>query len=472
MQCAKAIGDRYLPGGRRRKRMTFPERVPRSWRQWLALGSVGVLAACGGSSVADGTGPGTKPDSTQNPNPGGTVQRGTITVQLAFDPGDVGTATTAGVTLAGIPVTLLWVGTAEAPRTATTDANGIARFEGLLQGSYAASVKRTLSAAELARLPETQRDAALFAGGVSSALDAGARITLTLPLVAARRGGLMISEIFSYNGEGSGNTLYNFGDYIEIYNNGDTTAYLDGLLLSFSAGPSIHSYSYSTCAYNAQWRLDANHWWTTLILGFPGSGRDYPVPPGEGRVVAMDAINHTVATGSSSFPDLSRAQFEQYMSDADTDNPTATNMLRILGSTGILGRGYRNASGMSLALLRPVDASRWITSEYQAEYNPVPGAPPARQTFTGLPATELIDVMSMAGDPVFLNAFGLENSCSPWIAPQLDLGVANIHRYSIPQAIRRKSLGLNAQGKEVLQRTRNSNRDFEYGPLLRRTLNR
>ena len=472
MRRARATGDRSRPRDRTGDVITMNARFRRSWRQWLALGSVGVLAACGGSSVADGTGPGTKPDSTQNPNPGGTVQRGTITVQLAFDPGDVGTATTAGVTLAGIPVTLLWVGTAEAPRTATTDANGIARFEGLLQGSYAASVKRTLSAAELARLPETQRDAALFAGGVSSALDAGARITLTLPLVAARRGGLMISEIFSYNGEGSGNTLYNFGDYIEIYNNGDTTAYLDGLLLSFSAGPSIHSYSYSTCAYNAQWRLDANHWWTRAILGFPGSGRDFPVPPGEGRVIAVDAINHSTATGLATYPDLSRATFEQVMSDADTDNPASANMIRVLAGTGALGRGYINSSNHSYALLRPVDPSRWITSEYQAEYNPVPGAPPARLTLTGLPTNEIIDVMSFAGDPVFTKAFGLASSCTPWLAPQLDLGTADIHRYSIPQAIRRKSLGLNAQGKEVLQRTRNSNRDFEYGPLLRRTLNK
>lgn len=89
--------------------------------------------ACGGGSVSDGTGPVVPPVDTTTP-PGGTVQRGTITVRVAFDPADVNVASAVGLSTAGFTVRLTRSLSTDPVRTATTGADGSARFENLLEG--------------------------------------------------------------------------------------------------------------------------------------------------------------------------------------------------------------------------------------------------------------------------------------------------------------------------------------------------
>jgi hypothetical protein len=224
---------------------------------------------------------------------------------------------------------------------------------------------------------------------------------------------------------------------------------------------------------STKFRLDNTRLWVVQIWRFPGSGRSFPVPPGDGRVIAMDAIDHLAASGQPAYADLSRAHFEQYMSDADTDNPGAANMERVLiSSTGIFGRGFNSGSNTTYALLLPTDSSQWSGDWMRFEFTPVPGAALDSTHFTGLPAESVLDVFSYAGDPVHQATFGLPMPCDPWIGSAFDGGVAAYHSYSNPDVIRRKSLGFDANGRETLQRTRNSARDLEYGPKLQRSLNR
>jgi len=434
----------------------------------LTLGALST--ACGGGSVTDRTGP-----DTTNTNPGGgggggggTVQRGSISVQVTLDPADAAVATAAGVTVAGLPVTLVTLGANEAVRTATTDASGTARFTGLLEGAYAAGVTRTLTSAEMARLPEGERDASVFAGGANTILSPGTSTSLSFALLAARRGGLVISEVWSYNGPP---VAYGFGDYVEIFNNGDTTVYLDGLLLAYSNGV-IHTDNIAPCSESAKFRQDGGPFWARQIWGFPGAGRDYPIAAGEAKVIAMDAINHRLASGQTQYQDLSSAQFEQYLSDADTDNPSAANMVRLrVEGTGAFGRGFPNSTQRSLALMRKVASNTWTTDLMQGAGLNAQGN---RTTFTmtGLPANAILDVFSWATDPTFSATFGLSRSCAPWTSNALDRGVAEIHLFERAEALRRRSLGIGSNGREILQDTRNSARDIEYGAPLRRSLNR
>ena len=165
-----------------------------------------ALVACAGKGVTDSTTPPVVPDTTTTP--GGTVQRTSLTVRVQVDPADAALASTAGVTVAGLAVRLSRAGVNEAPRVATTDANGAVRFDALLDGQYTASVERALSAGELARLAPTDRDASIFAGGSTTVVSPPNAPTTTLSLVAARRGSLVISEFFNYYGSP---TIYNWG---------------------------------------------------------------------------------------------------------------------------------------------------------------------------------------------------------------------------------------------------------------------
>ena len=111
------------------------DRVQRPWRSAAyCLPRVAsfflALVACGGGGVSDGsTGPGGVPgDST----PGGTVQRGSLAVQVSFAPEDAPLASAASVSTAGVAVNIQRKGSTEAARTAVGEVllmNGVDHVE-------------------------------------------------------------------------------------------------------------------------------------------------------------------------------------------------------------------------------------------------------------------------------------------------------------------------------------------------------
>lgn len=142
-----------------------------------------VSAACGHGIVTDATSLTIPPTDSTKP-PTGTVQRATLTVHVSIDLGDLALANTAGVTTAGLTVRLTNGSPTFAPRTLTTDASGTVRFENLLDGVYQVTTDRTLSAAELARLAPSDRDASIFAGGVGAVVTPPAPSGKEITLVA------------------------------------------------------------------------------------------------------------------------------------------------------------------------------------------------------------------------------------------------------------------------------------------------
>ena len=437
----------------------------------IALGT-----ACGGKGVTDSTSPPVKPDTT----PVQTVQRTSFTVHVTVDPADATIAGTAGVGVNGLTVRLTKAGATDAPLTAVTDATGTVRFDGLLDGAYTASVERTLSPAELSRLAPADREASTFAGGVTAAVSPPVAANASVALVAARRGSLVISEIFQYIGDP---IPYNFGFYFEVFNNSDTTVDLDGMYVGRTSFNLMHADVIAPCdapPYRSA-RLDSTRLWVVDGLRFPGSGTQYPVRPGEAKVIATDALDHRVASGSSNFPNLSAAQFEQVASDADTDNPTADNMLIAFNTkvgTG-LGRGLRVSGPGAIALIRPTA----LTRVQQAVLDPVnqqngAGVPFQPTTIWGIAREDVIDVFSEDYSPgykAYLATTTVRYTlCQPFLARAFDLAPAEVVDPSYrPGAVRRRSLGRTADGREILMRTRTSARDLEVTTnLLQRSLNK
>lgn len=436
-------------------------------RHALAAGLlVCALAACQGAISELDPPPAPPGDGTKPPT---TVQRASITVNVSIDPGDADIASRAQLSLAGATVRVVRVGSGEPERAGTLDPTGTVRLDSLLEGRYAISVDRVLSNTELARLEPSQRDAAVFAGGAQVNLAPPSPQTVSLSLVASRRGSLIISELFAYRPDGP--NFYSFGNYLEVYNNADTTVYLDGVLL-FRTTSMLHSASPMTCARSQAFRTDRNVLWSRLVWAFPGSGRDFPLPPGTAKVVAMDAIDHRTASPLTQQVDLSRADFEEIGNEADTDNPFAANLVRVQASPGALGRGYPLETRRSFGLARPSarnrlqpDVIEW--SERGQDY---------KVELYGIPQDDVLDVVSTTYTPQERAALeavvGPVIDCDPWLADTFERAVAQIPMGNRPEAVARKSLGRTSAGVEILQRTRTSARDFEYVTPLRRSLNR
>lgn len=428
--------------------------------------------SCGGGTVSDETvGPGPKPDTTTTGNPG-TVQRSSITVRVVIDPADAAIAMTAGVTPAAASVRLTRVGGTEPARTMNTGSDGRAVFTGLLEGTYELTVERRLSASELAQLPPGDRDASVFAAGTQLFLSPPANRETELAMVPTRRGSLIYSEIFPFNIGPESNVGYGFGTYVEVYNNSDTTAYLDGMLIGRTPLSLHYGFSQYPCeTVNVTQRLDSSGVAVLLIHGFPGTGRDYPVLPGEAKVIAMDALDHNAARPNAGQLDLSNAAFEQIGSDADIDNPFVPNMVRVLAGAGIFGRGYaEQPTPRAYVLALPIA----FESLRKVQLTSTTGANGGGDKYDAwvIPREKIIDVMGVDATPAAIaqSTQGGVRWCSPWLSPVFERAPANMMDTRLRKAIARKSLGRTADGREILQRTRTSARDFEYAEPLRRSL--
>ena len=79
--------------------------------------------------------------------------------------------------------------------------------------------------------------------------------------------------------------------YVEIANNSDEVQYLDGILL---ADPLANQKAKSAWQETYPDKYNGGQ---GSVLAFPGSGKDYPLLPGQSVVVADQAMNHKLAYG-------------------------------------------------------------------------------------------------------------------------------------------------------------------------------
>jgi hypothetical protein len=207
-------------------------------------------------------------------------------------------------------------------RTGVTDDNGRLGFDSLLTGDYAVSALRLLDAGERARLPGEANDVEGLAGSAAVAVAAGGS-TFTIGAVAGRRGSLIISEYWFPASLLGIQSFYPWGGYLELYNNSDTTIYLDRKLVG-AASVGFYDFPNFPCSRYEPWQDDAQGLWTQIVYQFPGSGRQYPLPPGRAAVVATDAIDHRVVLAGAE--DLSHADFEFF---GGPDNPNAPNLVNV-----------------------------------------------------------------------------------------------------------------------------------------------
>ncbi len=133
---------------------------------------------------------------------------------------------------------------------------------------------------------------------------------------------LVISEIYACGPPKAG--LYFHDKYIEIFNNSDEVQYLDSLLVM---------QVYANVSLGFSYVNDSSFVHSKNIWMFPGTGRDYPIKPGQFVVAAGDAIDHRINAPYS--VDLSKVSFEFYKKDApDIDNKNIPNMIMFYQSAG------------------------------------------------------------------------------------------------------------------------------------------
>ena len=155
-----------------------------------------------------------------------------------------------------------------------------------------------------------------------SASSTAAADPLALSVYVAQSG-LVISEIFFTGTLTAEGKQYSDDQYFKVANNSDTTMYLDGVGFAESAFLTVDKQDYKPNIMDEAVSVDA-------LYIFPGSGKDYPIKPGQEVIVAVNAVNHKEYNPLSF--DLSKADFEIYDESSnpkftDTQNPDVPDMV-------------------------------------------------------------------------------------------------------------------------------------------------
>ncbi|MEK9499386.1 hypothetical protein [Gaopeijia maritima] len=382
-----------------------------------------------------------------------------LTVRLVLDP-------ELGLTPAdfgwddGVPdaeVTLIRVRDVEPIvfQNGATDDLGMSRFDGLQRGVHWIAAERTLSESEAAALgPEWP--VAMLTGATKARAEPGAEVEILLRPPSP--GGLVISEVAQQTPLVYGGTPHRAA-YLEIYNNGPGTQFLDGMLLS-KVYRTYRDYSASRgnrpCWQTEPMRVDPEGLWTDRVLRFPGIGTDHPVAPGQAVVVAVSATDHRDV--DPTMHDLTEADFEvRPVNLALADNPAAPDLEDVGPEPFVHNLFFSNHGQWSLA--EPTALASLPHIPDPADIKEVPWE------FLRLPTDLIVDVTHIWWD----NAYGVglltpNSICLHPTNPSFDAlpgGFAD--GFQIPNSAQRRVVTAR-DGRRVLLDTNASATDFRMRP--------
>lgn len=377
-------------------------------------------------------------------------QSSTVNLTFVVDAEDAAAAQTLGWS-AGIPnveVTFQRADSSATPRTFVSDASGKISISDVADNDYEVSARRLLSASDLTKLAGSSDAIGFLTDTVVRVTSTGR--TLTIRPHASRRRGLIISE-WSFHGKFTpGAGTYSSGGFLELYNNADTTVYLDGLLLLDALNLQFENPPNSTCASISPWTNDASGVWARTLASFPGSGKQFPVTAGTTAVIATDAINHSAF--SSDLVNLTGANFE-FIGPADVDNPAVPNMVDMSNRSAQSTHGinFGSSLGGATVLVSRMDVALATRSLL-----------PDGTEWLKFPREKILDVM------IWRSAFVLDPSrgltpCPALVNAVFDRGfgfISDAKSDVYTRSITRKtftSLG----NRIVLQHTRSSSNDFK-----------
>lgn len=321
----------------------------------------------------------------------------------------------------------------------TTDDQGVVALDSIPTGRYVASVTRLLD--------EGERQAAAEAGAMAFMGSRGFRpesieISEDILVHTSERGALVITE-FAFAVLTEDDRSYTPGGYIELYNNADSTIYLDGKVIARAFGI-LYDFPNRPCSMFEHLRADSRGIYAAAFEMFPGSGNEYALSAGQTALIAVDAIDHRPFTPHGF--DLSGADFE-FRGAGDVDNPAVPNMINIGLRQGTpYGLAWPAGSG-EVFISNPVDVTSLPTAK----------EPDSPTEYARFPASGILDVAFFSGPA----------STYPYCHPAVAVFLREHGDWQPPRShgmsMQRKTLLTLPDGQAVVQQTRSTAADFFLG---------
>mgnify|MGYP003294150590 CR=1 FL=1 len=249
--------------------------------------------------------------------------------------------------------------------------------------------------------------------------------------------------------------------FYEIYNNSNEVQYLDGVYMA-------HLYPTNATRELPVWpEADANKYcYGERVWKFHGTGKDYPLQPGESAVVAQFAANHKLEIYNPNSPvDCSHAEFEFNMNNANFPDQPAIDMVHV----------YNNGKaemGSAPQYLTPVFGSAYAIFRVPADekWDPVNDmslqaddlSTSEEEHKARIPIKYILDAVEAVNDDSYTDA--------KRIPAVLDAGVTTVGAIYCSLAVARKvsltddgEIMRRSNGAIIFQDTNNSTEDFERG---------
>lgn len=317
--------------------------------------------------------------------------------------------------------------------------DGVNRIEKLIPGTYSINITGNV---------EQEGKTFYLIGSKVNYLVVKDGESLSIDVNGASVGPLAFSELFYAGTE----PFYFRNQFYEIINNSDETVYLDGLHFA-NLVPSA-----ATVNLPVWPESDAGKYvYAERIWKIPGTGKDYPLGPGESFSMAQFAANHQLAQYNPKSPiDCSTSEFEFNMNNANFPDQPATDMQHVfyngLAGKGSLPQYLTSVMGGAYVIFRVPEGE---------SYDPVNNkslqtrnlATTSANLYAKIPLTYIMDAVECGQN---------ENMITAKRVPSLlDAGMTYVGATYNSKGVRRKKSGVDSAGRPILQDTNNSTEDFE-----------
>ncbi len=207
-----------------------------------------------------------------------------------------------------------------------------------------------------------------------------------IPLSLFYESPLIFKAIYTAGGKAG----YTQDGYFEIVNNSDEVQYLDQLVLLYASAAQK-----AANAWQASGVTDIYYQGQGPVVAFPGSGKDYPIQPGQSVVIANDATNHKEADpdGADNHSDLSKADWEIYldyskMGDVDFEAPNLSAIFYNNEYMRAFALGFFNGAYVLAKL--PVTPEEYAANE--SSYSTTPGTT-SQTRYMGIASKYVLDAV-------------------------------------------------------------------------------
>lgn len=279
---------------------------------------------------------------------------------------------------------------------------------------------------------------------------------LTIKMKGSQLGPIIFKELF-YSGTAN---FYFRNQFYELYNNSEETVYLDGLFFA-----NLHPTKATT--FMPIWPSgdQGNYVYAIRVWKIPGSGKEYPLAPGESCVISQFAANHKQPQYNPNSPiDGTSSEFEFNMNNKNYPDQKAPDMVHVFydgkaemgGSpqylTSVFGGAFVLFKPNGNKVYDPVNDKSLQAVDLADEYS----------IYAKIPIDYIWDAVE-AGD----NESKLKAKRVPGV---LDAGMTYVGATYNSLGVARKKIGTRVDGTPLLQDTNNSTNDFDRGvvPEFRR----